>query len=579
MSGISVSAVFKEQLKSLCLRSFPCGTGSWVINQTCLKGGKYSHCDTQWENENPENENLDSLIDLLNSDYSPWMLEDSCNPEAQLVRQLAVTSPESISDKFIYSYITSLRVVDKEVSDVDKDLLRFQKLEELVLSTNNITTINSSNLPSTLKVLELCSNRISSLKDLAINAPPMMQHLGLAYNRITCTSEQKYLTMAFWPNLVSLDLSFNDLTDVFDLIPKLSTLQRLRILILQGNPLTFISIYRGYTIDSLPALCVLDDIPILPDERHQFSGLANKTDDQGRFAQLLVSIEKLKGIPNPTNPSESQAPEEYPLITYNYYVTYEFIEDQGSKGLGDNQTAVTTQAQQLSEDITRQLPFALETPCHTGFYKTEGKPWLEVIECNYKRMHIVGDLLALKSFLLSGMKITVTEEKTLSWPLEPEQIPNRAVVTKSGKKGGSKDKGRSSSKGSKSGSQKKKKKENLDDLRPDPPIVRTLGSVTVSLEGLVLGEMQVSSVCNFGILCTEKRPPTAWDKNIKKTKDRKVASGRESAETHKPSRSSSAKRKHVIELKPPEELPPSLPVHLTAEIQVQVNHWKAPPED
>lgn len=54
----------------------------------------------------------------------------------------------------------------------------------------------------------------------------------------------------------------------------LSTLQHLRLLVLQGNPLALVPYYRGFTIDSLAQLCVLDDITVSPSEKHQFRGLS-----------------------------------------------------------------------------------------------------------------------------------------------------------------------------------------------------------------------------------------------------------------------------------------------------------------
>lgn len=78
------------------------------------------------------------------------------------------------------------------------------------------------------------------------------------------------------PNLVSLDLSFNDLIDLQGMVASLSTLQRLRLLVLQGNPLALVPYYRGFTIDSLARLCVLDDVTVSPTEKYQFRGLRNR---------------------------------------------------------------------------------------------------------------------------------------------------------------------------------------------------------------------------------------------------------------------------------------------------------------
>lgn len=76
------------------------------------------------------------------------------------------------------------------------------------------------------------------------------------------------------PNLVSLDLGFNDLTDLQSMVASLRTLRHLRLLVLQGNPLALVPYYRGLTIDSLAQLCVLDDITVSPNEKHLFRGLS-----------------------------------------------------------------------------------------------------------------------------------------------------------------------------------------------------------------------------------------------------------------------------------------------------------------
>lgn len=75
------------------------------------------------------------------------------------------------------------------------------------------------------------------------------------------------------PRLVSLDLSFNNLMDLEALMAALRSLQHLRLLVLQGNPLALVAHYRGFTIDSLAPLCVLDDLTVSPSEKYQFRGL------------------------------------------------------------------------------------------------------------------------------------------------------------------------------------------------------------------------------------------------------------------------------------------------------------------
>ncbi|XP_077149250.1 leucine-rich repeat-containing protein 43 isoform X2 [Ranitomeya variabilis] len=536
MDPITVSEAVRQQLEALCLRSFPCGTGSW--NKSHQLAGKRPSPGTYWDDSDLDLETQDTLRDLLKQPGSPWEPNDKFNSEVQHLRELATKCPENLTDQFICSYFKQLRVVDKEVTEVDAQLIRFQNLVELVLSANKLKTVHSGNLPRNLKILELCSNHISSLKDLSINPPPLLQHLGLAYNRIQCSSESIFLTVDIWPNLVSLDLSFNDLTDLFNIVTPISTLQNLRILVLQGNPLTFITSYRGYTIDFLPKLCVLDDILILPDEKYKFSGLSKKKEVLENKAKFYVRIGKVQGIPNPH--TEQQLSGDYPITTVTYSVCYEVIEDQPSSDLTQNQSNMCNRLQQMTtEGQVQRNPLNL----HTGLYKTTGSVWNEAIQYEYVKEHTSSDLLSLKSFFLCGMNVTVIEEKTLSWPKDPEEI---AAVSKLDKNVGGKDKekerAKGGSRGSKTDGKNKKKKENLVELRHDPPIVKTLGSAEMCLKNLVSGEMQTSSICNlepFNNNLEQRDANNKSPQNSNKTKERRVKSGRKNADSPKPPHSSS----------------------------------------
>ncbi|XP_030316546.1 leucine-rich repeat-containing protein 43 [Calypte anna] len=213
-----------------------------------------------------------------------------------------------------------------QVEEVDEGLLQFEQLEELILSTNLISRITSANLPQTLKVLELCCNAVADLQDLCAQPLPELQHLGLGYNRLCSPWQDKYLTANCWPNLVSLDLSFNSLTDLLDLVSQLSSLQKLRILLLQGNPLALIPTYRGFLVDSLPKLFILDDIQIEPEERDQFHGLAGQPELTRSEARVVVSIGEIKGVPAPCEQLEDGSKDS--VVTYSYCVTYEFAEGE-----------------------------------------------------------------------------------------------------------------------------------------------------------------------------------------------------------------------------------------------------------
>ncbi|XP_048196671.1 leucine-rich repeat-containing protein 43 [Perognathus longimembris pacificus] len=328
----TVSAAVREHLRQLCLSEFPCGTGSWNKSRFLPKTWHTWRelVPTEEEAVSPEEETVETLLGLVRSPQSPWAHGAQLgysSVEDRFLREMAIHSPLKLKDTFFYSYFRSLRVVDKQISLVDKDLLKFLKLEELILSANEINEVDASNLPPTLKVLELYGNSISSMACLCTHPPPRLQHLGLGHNKLLGPMESLFVTSKHWPNLISLDLGFNDLTDLQSMVASLSTLRNLRLLVLQGNPLALVPYYRGLTVDSLARLCVLDDIIVSPNEKHQFRGLSRSADLLAREAQFVVTIGSVRGVVDSSILDPEPGPEG-PFITYNYYVTYDFVEDE-----------------------------------------------------------------------------------------------------------------------------------------------------------------------------------------------------------------------------------------------------------
>ncbi|KAM6155775.1 leucine-rich repeat-containing protein 43 [Rhynchocyon petersi] len=331
----TVSAAVREHLRQLCLREFPCGTGSWNRSRFLPKTWRTWRELVPRDEEmvSTEEEPVDALLGLVRSPHSPWALPKDSSKEDRFLRELAIKNPAVITDAFLYSYLRSLRVVDKKVSLVDRALLRFVNLEELVLSANHIKVVNASNLPPTLKVLELYGNEISSMKCLCDHPPPSLQHLGLGHNKLQGPLESLYITADYWPNLVSLDLGFNDLTNLQSVLGSLRTLRQLRLLVLQGNPLALVPYYRGLTVDSLPRLCVFDDVTVSPSEKHQFRGLSINGDLLAHEAQLVVTIGNLRGVLD-TSLLDPEPGPEGPFISYSYYVTYDFLEEEEAEANG-----------------------------------------------------------------------------------------------------------------------------------------------------------------------------------------------------------------------------------------------------
>ncbi|XP_007448762.1 PREDICTED: leucine-rich repeat-containing protein 43 [Lipotes vexillifer] len=482
-----------------------------------------------------------------------------------------------LKDSFFHTYFRSLRVVDKQVSLVDNDLLKFVKLEELVLSANQIKEIDTTNLPPTLKVLELYGNKMTSLECLCTHPPPRLQHLGLGHNKLLGPLESLYVTSDYWPNLISLDLSFNDLTDLQGTVSGLRTLRRLRLLVLQGNPLALVSCYRGFVIDGLSGLCVLDDITVAPSEKHLFRGLSHSGDLLAHEARLVVTVGHVRGVLDSSVLDLEPGPQG-PFITYSYYVTYEFVEDEG--GERDEYGRVPAEivkplpsTEQLGEDIPKDpiketedsvgsglasqsqsgeleessasapLPRPIDSAeelaklrprldprlCPspgTVLFSTVRKPWSDVIPCNYEMQHTLKDLVRLKAFLLSGATVTIVAEKILYWPAVPPS-PNSPSAAKKGT-GGKDEKGKEKDKAGKGEKEPakeqkgSKKKELRKDLRQDPPVLRVLGSGPVALEPLLSGEPFVSTVCNFGVVRTLETDRLTLYRDSKKNKSEKA---------------------------------------------------------
>ncbi|XP_055511688.1 leucine-rich repeat-containing protein 43-like isoform X2 [Leucoraja erinacea] len=457
-----------------------------------------------------EEEELRALLEYLSYEHSPWTSRN-LSPENRYLRKLSVYSPTPVNENLLCFNLKALRLVDKQISKVDKDLLMFENIEGLTLSANRITTIDSANLPRKLKILELCTNKISSLKDLCNDPPPELQHLGLSYNKLFFHSEYKYISDKYWPNLLSLDLSFNDFVDLMDIVAHIALLPKLKNLILQGNPFAFLPNYRGFVIDSLPNLTALDDVLISSDERHGFKLMSKYEEFNNNVARVTIKIGNVTGIPNPVDPLEELP--EFPMIKRNYFVTYEFLEElqdftklnMKDKRKGKRYSQITTSSSEISstaDSYKAQIGFSPEPVASTKslpvlefstitlpvpgsavrhlptfernikslpaqwqqvqnvvIHQVPKKPWADPLMCHYTLHYSVTDLSALKNLLLKGLIINVIEEKILSWPAEPPDFPDAS------EKGKGKGKGRDSAKGGKNSGKEPKRQGSAKDQK------------------------------------------------------------------------------------------------------------------
>ncbi|XP_030593899.1 leucine-rich repeat-containing protein 43 isoform X2 [Archocentrus centrarchus] len=529
MSSSTLSAVIEKLICRLCLNDFPCGNGTWR--------------NTKDGEERAETESTDALLDLLSCPHSPWQHDVSWSPQALPLRRLAVLAPERLHTHFIYNYFTALHIVDRGVTDIDDGLLKFSKLEELVLSANKISEIPTANLPSTLKILELRANQLSSLNTLTScpPPPPHLQYLSLSSNTLGSHDVISHLTGRHWPQLVCLDLSDCEFQDQPALLNALSTLPCLKTLVLEGNPFTLAPSYPGLTVDSLPQLSYLDASWISPDERRHFRGLAQMSDLVVGMASATVSVGRLMGIPDPLMTVDDTAPD-FPVVSYCYFITYEFLSHQtlahlklDTEAKSDTaSTARVTDDQQSNKNCEKQTskPDAgvlvlnyEESCCDTAYvlrHSTSKLSWSESMDFSDTQTHTVSALADLKKFLNRGLHLRLEEEKVLSWPVTSEEVlvtkPSQTVKEKKGRK-------EKESPVKSESKYKDKKKKSAPELLQDAPIRRILGSVHIPLQSLVRGGQQVKVLCDFGTLHT--------DSELEATQTHQKALGKKNKESKK----------------------------------------------
>uniref|UniRef100_A0A3Q3MNG8 Leucine rich repeat containing 43 n=1 Tax=Mastacembelus armatus TaxID=205130 RepID=A0A3Q3MNG8_9TELE len=459
MSSNTLSAVLEKQIRRLCLNDFPCGNGSWVSFSAF--GSQRKSKDSA---EGPGTEETDALLDLLSCPHSPWGHEESWSPQAAALRQLAVLTPERLHADFIYKYFTTFHIVDKDVSIIDDGLLKFSKLEELVLTANKISEIPVKNLPNTLKILELRANRLSALSSLTNHPPPRLQYLGLGFNSLG-SHDIAHLTGRHWPHLVCLDLSDCEFQDQPALLNSLSTLPCLKTLMLQGNPFTLVSSFPGFTVDSLPQLCFLDALLISSEERRRFRGLIifSLTDLIANRASVTVSVGTMRGIPNPLMNHHLSAIITLSLLTHHKMSGYTSI----------YVSLICQQPDLFFLCVTLYVFYFFFFPT-VSRHTTSKLPWSECMDFSDTQTYIVSDLCL--------------------WCLPQCPI--------------------------KSGSTKDKKKKSVPELVQDAPIKRILGSVHVPLQSLLRGSQKVDTLCDFGICFSLIF--RIWERKSKRTKRKRT---------------------------------------------------------
>jgi len=427
-------------------------------------------------------ETLFSLEELAHSEV--FNVKSDWSDNITSLRQLAVQKPHVISEAFIFQHFTTLRLVDRNINEVDRGLLKFTNLQELSLTGNCLTSVVGAHLPKSLTVLQLFANKFSDLRDLTINPPPNLQHLGVGYNLLTDVSS--YMSPYFWPNLLSLDLSHNKISQVMPTLQTLSQLVSLRNLSLLANPITLAPGYRGCTLDMIPQLQILDDVSISDDNRLHFTDIAKEPVlwDQAIFSVVFPALENLRQPPE--NEALDEANFHYPnQKTYSYLIRFNFVCDTPEISVTKNENSpapqransigpetcegVLPQSEGVQEKSSVPAPATVsdnlipppspdskeiedligssdgdneESSFVGGVFETDAVPWAGNLQFVKPVIVRCSNLKLLDEFLNGEVQFTVVEKVVESFttiaPPEPTSVTPTPSVQK--KKGGKDDK-------------------------------------------------------------------------------------------------------------------------------------------
>ena len=134
---------------------------------------------------------------------------------------------------------------------MDPSLTQMSHLQVLNLSFNGLREI--VNIPSSLKELYLAGNEISEVN---VSKHENLIHLGLSYNKLEFPQLLK-ITNVF-PNLFCLDLSYNNVCDMRNVVSSLKELTCLKMIYLRGNPCAMTPRYKDILKKNFEDVKIID---------------------------------------------------------------------------------------------------------------------------------------------------------------------------------------------------------------------------------------------------------------------------------------------------------------------------------
>ncbi|CUE67598.1 Hypothetical protein, putative, partial [Bodo saltans] len=160
----------------------------------------------------------------------------------------------------ILNSFSRLNVSNRRVETVsEEDIAGFHNLKEFVLSRNSIRFLDA--IPPSVQVLVASGNCIEVVEGTAFERCPELYVVGLSSNRLTDIS-----FVLFSSSIVSLDISYNPVTSLENVIEVLKGHPTLRDISFEGCPVSFCEGYRASLIAACPQLVTIDGISVVRDD-------------------------------------------------------------------------------------------------------------------------------------------------------------------------------------------------------------------------------------------------------------------------------------------------------------------------
>ena len=206
---------------------------------------KKHQLDQEVDTRSPSRRRRHTHQDAYNRFFKPTLRSYTSSTSQRLLDGFALLDAAKVSHP---AEVITVQLPHEHLSRVQtEDLRYFSNLAVLKLPDNSLPIHQLAALPALVE-LDLMCNRVCGIENVDFKR---LEILNLSFNRVNCEDIEKLA--AGMPRLQSLDLSFNDLSQ----LPRdLSRFKALKTLILAGNRLNPIGLFPIFS--SIPAIFKID---------------------------------------------------------------------------------------------------------------------------------------------------------------------------------------------------------------------------------------------------------------------------------------------------------------------------------